>query len=142
MKPVRELRKSIPLRVKLQAALLAAGFTYEEVTTQGAIHFDHDPALGLREQKRKGATIVFVPDQLDPRHIVPRSAEPHKVKTNGSKATCADGDTHKIAKARRLSAEQEAFRKQLLKGTPGKRQAAKQRTKSKWPQGRKIRSKP
>lgn len=137
--PIREVRKAIPLHVKVKAALLAAGFTWEDICTPGAIHWDHDPALGLRE--RKGRT-KFVPDQLDPRHIVPMLRAPHREKTVGGPATVADGDIHKIHKAGRLAAEQAAFRKRLTAGTPGKRRAkAAQKRKRKWA-SRPMRSKP
>ena len=46
-----------------------------------------------------------------------------KVKTNGRKATCADGDTHKIAKGKRLRREHEKHVAIVLgeeEKTPGK----------------------
>lgn len=130
--PVRQLRKKIPLSVKVEACLVRLGFTLEEIRTPGAIHWDHDPALGLRDQIETPAGIVFDPDQHDPRHIVPRRAEPHKVKTNGAGATCADGDTHKIGKARRLSKSQAAFRARLLAKAAGEPPPAPQKPKRKW----------
>jgi hypothetical protein len=128
---VSDVRKAIPLRVKLQAALMAAGFTYEEVTTPGAIHFDHDPALGLRE--RVGGD--FLPAQLDPRFLVPRRVEEHRKKTSGAGATCAGSDVHKIAKVKRLSKEHEDFRRRML--APDK---PRKEPKRKWP-SRPFRSK-
>ena len=128
--PVRTLRKAITMRAKLQAALLAAGFDWEAVSTPFAISFDHDPALGLRDQIQDGDKIVFVPDQNDPRYIVPRLDAAHKVKTNGTKATCADGDTHKIAKARRLTKQQQEFRDRMMAKDAGEEPPPK---RSKWP---------
>lgn len=120
------------MRVKLQAALLAAGFTWEDVSTPGRIHFDHLPALGLRA--RKGDD--FDPPQLDPRFIRPMLDEAHRIKTSGTKATSAGSDVHVIAKTKRLAERQEEFRKRVL--NPGTRKTAK--PKSKWP-SRPMRSK-
>jgi len=131
--PVNQLRKPIPLRVKLEACLLRLGFTIEQIRTPGAIHFDHSPPLGMRGQKVVAGKVVFDPDQHDPQHIYPMLAEPHRSKSSGGKATCADGDAHKIGKARRLSKSQAAFRAQLLAKAAGEPPPAPQKPKRKWP---------
>lgn len=97
----RPNRKAIPLRVKLDAALIALGLDPK------ATEFDHDPALGLRPVNAAGDD--FDPPQLDPRHIVPRAAAVHYAKTNGHRpgeklVTTANSDKGRIAKAERLEA--------------------------------------
>ncbi|PWB94705.1 hypothetical protein [Methylosinus sporium] len=120
-----DLRKAIPMRVKLQAALLAAGFSFEEVTTPGAIEFDHTPPLGLRRVVGND----FDPPQHAPQYITPRAKADHRKKTSGAGATCADSDVHKIHKARRLSREHEEFQARIL--APDKKRD--ERPRSKWP---------
>ncbi|CCE05820.1 conserved hypothetical protein [Bradyrhizobium sp. STM 3843] len=104
---VKDVRKDIPLRVKLAVALRMLGFVKGQ-----RVDFDHDPALGLRdwdEQKRD-----FIPPQLDPDFIVIRTKPDHGLKTNGNGATSYGSDKHTIAKIRRVSAEAEAFRLRML----------------------------
>lgn len=106
-------RKSIPSAVKIDALLIMLGFDPTR-----AIDWNHRPALGLREFDED--TGLYTPDELDPRYLEPQYAEDHDVITNGSKATSAGGDIHKIAKAKRLSREQEEFRRRMLAKKPGK----------------------
>ena len=131
---VSDLRKAIPLRVKLQSALLMAGFAWEDIITPKRIHFDHDPALGIRRRKGKD----FDPPQHDARFIKPMLDDAHRRKTSGTKATSAGSDVHVIAKTQRLADEHEEFRKRVLK--PGARKAkTKPKTGRAWP-SRKFRS--
>ena len=104
---VKDVRKNIPLSIKLAVALRMLGFFKGQ-----RVDFDHDPALGLRdwdEEKRD-----FIPPQLDPDWIVIRTKPVHDIKTNGNGATSYGSDKHAIAKIDRVGPEEEAFRRRLL----------------------------
>ena len=104
---VKDVRKNIPLSIKLAVALRMLGFAKGQ-----RVDFDHDPALGLRdwdEEKRD-----FIPPQLDPEWIVIRTKPLHDKKTNGNGATSYGSDKHAIAKIDRVSEAVEAFRRRLL----------------------------
>lgn len=118
----REHRRHIPIGVKLHACLLLLGYTDEEITG-GAIQWDHFPALGLRLVDE--ATGELVPHPNDPRAIRPMRKDDHKVKTCGLPATTAGSDIHGIAKAKRLTNEQEEFRARLLRKQPGEKRKPK-----------------
>lgn len=125
MSKPRPPRKAIPDRVKLTAALRRFGLTTADV------QFDHNPALALRPiNELTGDTI---PPANDPAYIDMLFIDEHKRKTFGcggeKRITTADGDIGKIAKMRRVSAKEEAFRKTLLTKQTGE-PAPK---KSKWP---------
>lgn len=99
--------------VKLQAALNALGMKGFEV------EWNHIPALGLREWNEDAGD--YIPPANDPNYIVPMIKEAHKKLTNGNAATSADGDIHKIAKAKRMAKDPpggEEFRRRLLAKTP------------------------
>ena len=104
---VKDVRKDIPLRVKLAVALRMLGFIKGQ-----RVDFDHDPALGLRDWDE--ATQDFIPPQLDPEFITIRSKPAHDIKTNGNGATSYGSDKHAIAKIDRVSADAEAFRRRML----------------------------
>jgi hypothetical protein len=109
--------------VKLQAALNALGLKGYE------IEWNHIPALGLRD--RDPETGAYIPDANDPDFIVPMIKEAHRAMTNGIGGTCADGDIHKIWKARRIAKDApggEEFRRKLLAPIP-----REERPRSKWP---------
>lgn len=107
----REVRKAIPLGVKLDVALRMLGFKKED-----QIEFDHDPALALREWDE--ATQDFIPAQLDPEFIVIRTKAHHRAKTSGRKgearSTSYGSDAHAISKIERVQKDQAAFRERLL----------------------------
>jgi hypothetical protein len=104
---VKDVRKDIPLRVKLAVALRMLGFVKGQ-----RVDFDHDPALGLRDWDE--AAQDFIPPQLDPEFITIRSKPAHDVKTNGNSATSYGSDKHAIAKIDRVSEAVEAFRRRML----------------------------
>jgi hypothetical protein len=104
---VKDVRKDIPLRVKLTVALRMLGFVKGQ-----RVDFDHDPALGLRDWD-DGAQ-DFIPPQLDPGFIVIRLKPAHDIKTNGTPATSYGSDKHAIAKIDRINPAIEAFRKRML----------------------------
>ena len=127
-------RKHMPLGVKLEAAIRQLGLDPKDV------QYDHHPALGLRERNEQG---VYTPDENDPRYIVLRSAADHKVKTGGRRgekmASAADGDTHKIAKSKRLARATDEFRRRMLAKEPGRKAGRQPRWR--WP-ARKLRQRP
>ncbi|WP_235912820.1 hypothetical protein [Brucella tritici] len=121
----QKVRKRIPDRVKLEAALRRFGLTIKEV------EFDHSPALALRPiNPLTGDTI---PPANDPDHIDMLLTQEHRVKTFGrggeKRITTADGDIGKIAKVRRLTKQQEAYRQRLIAKATGQEQPPR---KSKW----------
>jgi hypothetical protein len=104
---VIDVRKAIPLGVKLAVALRQLGFAKGE-----RVDFDHDPALALREWDREKQN--FVPPQHDPEYVVIRTEPAHDKKTNGNGATSYGSDKHAIAKVDRVGEAEEAFRRRLL----------------------------
>jgi hypothetical protein len=109
--------------VKLQAALNALGLKGFEV------EWNHIPPLALREYDHHLGD--YIPAANDPDYIVPMIKEAHRALTNGNPATCADGDIHKIAKAKRIAKDPpggDEFRRKLLAPTP-----LEDRPRSKWP---------
>ena len=127
MSKQRSVRKAIPDRVKLIAALRRYGLTTQDV------QFDHNPALALRPiNELTGDTI---PPANDPAFIDMLLTEEHKLKTFGrggeKRITTADGDIGKIAKMRRVSKSQEEFRRTVLAKQTG--EPAPDKPKSKWP---------
>jgi hypothetical protein len=97
----RPRRKHIPLQVKVDALLIILGFDPKE-----PIDWNHNPALGLREYDPE--TGLYTPDELDPRYLEPMRRADHLVRTNGTKATTAGSDKHRIAKVRHLRGETRA----------------------------------
>lgn len=118
------LRKHIPLKAQLHAALYQLGFEPHEV------ELDHDPALALRE--RCPTTGDTIPAANDPKFLVWRPIADHRQKTFGKggekRVTTLGSDIHAIAKTRRLSKEHEEFRRRLLEKPP-----RQERPKSRWP---------
>ena len=119
-KPQR--RKSIPLLAQLHAALYQLGFEPKEV------QLDHDPALGLRPWDEQAQDQV--PPANDPKFLVWRPKEEHKLKTTGrhgeSKLSISgNGDQSRIAKTDRLEEEHESFRRRLLSRECGQRRERK-----------------
>lgn len=118
-------RKTIPDRVKLIVTLRELGLTIEQV------NFDHHPMLEMRPiDEETGETI---PPANDPDGIRLLLITDHKRKTFGpggeKRITTAGGDIHALAHTRRLTKNQEEFRRRLLakdSGEPVQR-------KSKWP---------
>ena len=118
-------RKAIPDRVKLIVTLRELGLTIAEV------NFDHHPMLEMRPiNEETGETI---PPANDPDGIRLLMITDHKRKTFGpggeTRITTAGGDIHALAHTRRLTKDQEDFRRRLLAKEPGQ---PRQRT-GKWP---------
>lgn len=125
-------RKHMPVSVKLEAALNA-------LNMHGmSVQWDHNPPLAMREKvlNEDGELVGYIPDENDPRYIVPMITDLHRAKTNGKPHDASNGDIHKIAKLKRLSAKHEEFRRRLA--TPETREES-ERPKSRWPK-RKFRS--
>lgn len=119
-------RKSIPLSVKVQAALIALGID------PSAVDWHHEPPLAMRPVNPK--TGDTEPPANDPRHIVPLARADHKARTFGTHVPLS-GDVQKIKKLRRVEKKAEAFRARLL----AKRVIQKHRAKR---QGGSIPSRP
>src|ERR1700749_4999245 len=95
----------MPLKVKLQAALIALGLDPDDVD------FDHVPPLVMRPiNPETGDTI---PPANDPRYIVPLSRAVHRAKTFGDHVPLS-GDVSKIAKMKRVGTKETEFRARLL----------------------------
>jgi hypothetical protein len=104
---VKDVRKNIPVSIKLAVALRMLGFAKGQ-----RVDFDHDPALGVRDWDE--AKHDFIPPQLDADFIVIRLKPVHDIKTNGNGATSYGSDKHAIAKIDRVSEAEEVFRRRLL----------------------------
>jgi hypothetical protein len=91
-------RRNVPLKIKLEAALLQLGLDPK------ACHLDHDPALSLRPLNETGTD--FNPPQHDPRYLRWLSTIDHSLKTSGrkgeSKLSVSGGDQAKAAKVKRI----------------------------------------
>lgn len=107
----REHRKAIPLGVKLHAALLALGYSDEEIVG-GALEWDHCPALALRFVDPETGEMTPAPN--DPRYIRPMRKGEHAEKTFGRPATTAGSDIGAAAKVRRITKQQEEARRRML----------------------------
>lgn len=120
-------RKAIPAMTKLEVALRAMGLSIKRV------QFDHQPPLELRPLNAEGTDTV--PPANDPEHITLLTIEQHAEKTYGTKATTAGSDINKIAKHRRLTAEQEEHRRRMLAktGRGDAEETKPERRKRAWP---------
>lgn len=119
-------RKHMNLSVKLDSTLNQLGMLGLE------IQWDHQPPLGMREKIRDedGNVIGYIPDENDPRYIVPMIKDAHRLKTNGKPHDVSNGDIHKIAKASRIGKAEQEFRRRLLaKGE----EPDEEKPKSRWP---------
>jgi hypothetical protein len=95
---ISDLRRAVPLSIKLEVALLQLGLDPK------ACHLDHDPALALRPLNEDGTD--FDPPQHDPRYLKWLSTTEHSLKTSGrkgeSKLSVSGGDQAKAAKVKRI----------------------------------------
>lgn len=134
MTTTRDVRRPIPVGVKLQVALLALGYNKDEIARE--IEYDHAPALGLRRWNDEARD--YEPGQHDPEYIKIRLKSEHRRKTTGrkgeSKLSGSDGDIQQIAKLKRVTNDESEFRRRLLA-----KDAGAARPPSKWPK-RKLRS--
>lgn len=96
------------------------------------LRLDHDPALENREKVLDcdGEVLRYIPDELDPDHLIYREKHDHHIKTNvrGEHGQRADN----------VIAKRERRRQKKAQGTPAWRKKIAGR--SQWPKGRKIRS--
>ena len=120
-------RKHMSVATQRDAALHALGLYGFE------LEYDHMPPLGLRERilDNQGNIIGYIPDENDPRYIVPMIKEAHRRKTNGKPHDASSGDIHKVAKGRRLHKKHEEFRRRLL--SKGSEQIEERPKKRQWP---------
>ena len=130
MKPAAaKRRKSIPLLVKLHAALYQLGFEPHEVD------LDHDPALALRAWD--DAAQDTIPPANDPKYLVWRPRTEHRTKTFGRggerRISTAGSDIHAIAKVKRLARAVSDFDLRLLAKTTGEALPTNHKRKAKIP---------
>ena len=120
-------RKAIPVKTQIDVAIRQAHQT--AFTLAGVVGFQcplcklllSSGAPRILEHMVPHATMVALgkdPDAVD--NLAWVHAECAAKKTNGNKATCADGDTHKIGKAKRLHVAQMAKSKVEVKLTKEK----------------------
>lgn len=120
MKAPKPPRKYRPVSVERDAALNALGLLGKK------IQYDHEPPLGMR--CFDSATGLYDPDENDARYIVPRLAEDHDIKTNGTHVPLS-GDKSKIAKLVRVEEKQADY----IAAMSEKQCGQKRKRKSKWP---------
>lgn len=125
-------RKHMPVSVKLNAALNALGLLGM------TIEFDHQPPLAFREKvlDSDGHIVGYIPDENDPRYIVPMIRDAHRRKTNGKPHDASDGDIHKAAKIKRLTETEQEFRRRLLEPEEREKPKATKWAKRKFPSRR------
>ena len=161
----RLLRPAIPLAVKLRVLLRQLGdafpdemiaiaeeqgslglLVYDKMdelahllkADRGDLRLDHDPALGAREKVfRRGVHVGYKPDANDPEHLVYRTEADHKRKTNLRGDGAQHPDRVLIKKNRRLE-RRAAEAAGLVKPRP----KTTIKSRSSWPQGRKIANRP
>ena len=103
--PRSSRRRHIPLGVKLSACLDMLGWAGV------SIEWHHDPPLALRAFDE--STGKYEPDELDPRYLRPMPKADHKARTYGDHVPLS-GDISKVAKLKRVEADQATFRDRLL----------------------------
>lgn len=100
----RPKRRAIPVRIKRAVVERQGGIckcgcgqpvSWKPKTNT---HFDHEPALRLREVSSAGD---YIPGQHSQAHIDAICPESHHAKTHGTGATTAGTDTGKIKKERK-----------------------------------------
>lgn len=130
-----EPRRAVPLKVQRDVALALCADLMRKlgmvpVDVQVAFELDHDPPLALRAIDE--VTGSHKPHQNDERFLVWRPKLDHRAKTTGrrgeSDLSIRDGDQGKIAKVKRITADQEAFRRRLQAKNDGET-----RPTSRWP---------
>lgn len=144
-------RKHIPLRVRCEVVSRQLGIEPPPASADGKalqarlavlagllacevadLRLDHDPALENREKIRDvdGEILRYVPDELDPLHLIYREKHDHHIKTNvrGERGQFADN----------VIAKRERRREKKAHGKPAWGKKIKGR--SQWPRGRKLQS--
>lgn len=128
-------RKAIPLSVKLAVVVAQDALCTtckEPLRSLANVEFDHVPALQLRLWCEEAKDTI--PAANDPAGIEAKHADCHAAKTFGGKATKRGGDVTEIARLRRLTEQQEEFRRRLLaKGESQDERPAVSKPKHRWP---------
>ncbi|MDB5594168.1 MAG: uncharacterized protein JWM36_1129 [Hyphomicrobiales bacterium] len=126
-------RKAIPLSVKLTVVVAQDALCTtckEPLRNLANVEFDHVPALQLRLWCEEVKDTV--PAANDPAAIEAKHADCHAAKTFGGKATKRGGDITEIARTRRLTEQQQEFRRRIL--SKGEEDApVSTKPKSRWP---------
>jgi len=103
----RPPRKAIPIRIKRliierQSGVCKCGCNrLVSHLPKTNTHFDHEPALILRDVNESGTD--YLPPQHDPDYIDARCPDSHRAKTHGTGATTAGTDIGKRKKERKRS---------------------------------------
>lgn len=108
-------RRHLSLQIKLDSCLIRLGIDPKKV------EYHHDPPLNSRYIDEDGN---YVPDELDPRYIVPMSKEEHRART--------PDDIKRVAKVKRMGRKEQEHIDRILSVEK------KPRSKYKWPK-RKVR---
>lgn len=133
-------RKAIPTKVKLQVVLSQGGLCKscgQRINDVENCRFDHRPPIQLRCWDPEAQDTV--PGVNDPEAIEALHKDCHDIKTTGrrgeSRLSARDGDVAAIAKVRRITKDQEAYRKRMLaKGDPDAEEPEpKAKPKFRWP---------
>lgn len=134
---IGEKRRPVPLAIRLQVALRQLADAHRQLGLLGpdeepGWELDHDPALARRDVDPE--TGQHVPHQHAVNYLVYLSRSCHKAKTVGTGATTRGSDIGEIARERRVTKKQAAFRAALLAKSEGREKLETN------PKGRKIRS--
>jgi hypothetical protein len=123
-------RKHRPVSVERDACLELLGLLGKK------IEWHHMPPLSQRPQDPH--TGLYTPDENDPRHIVPMEVEAHRLQTVGDRRPLS-GDISVAAKIKRVTKDQEEFRRKVLAKEPGQVRALKRTIQSRpFPKRKKI----
>ncbi len=138
-------RKAIPVKVQVSVAIRQARGLFVCPLCGEMLLFDQPRVLEHFTPHATRIALELDPDAPENLGWVHKSCADRK--TNGNKATCASGDTHKIAKAKRLAtartAHEAAVKKLSDHDKPPKGRAWPSRSLRggrSWPEGRKIQS--
>jgi hypothetical protein len=134
--PPTGFRKAIPLLVKLTVVLRQGSRCAtcgEQLGKIADVEFDHIPALQMRCWDPEAKDTV--PPANDPDHIFAKHCDCHAAKTFGAKGASKRGsDITEIARMKRISKTEAAFRQRLLAKTDPDAEppAAPKRPKKQW----------
>lgn len=136
--PPKGFRKDIPCHVKVDLVLRQSGLCHtcgELLAASAETQFDHVPAVQLRAYDPEAKDTIPASNSID--HLHAKHKDCHLAKTTGrkgeSKLNAVHGDVAEIARLRRLTTEQEAFRRRMLtKGVPSEEVEQKPKPKSRW----------
>lgn len=104
------------VRLPLYQEVPALEAMLREVLGTERIQYDHRPPLADRDVNAEGTD--YIPPQLDPEYIEAVSVEEHGRRTNGTKATTLNSDTHRRKKLRSLTGQNKPRPKRKIPSRP------------------------